>query len=73
MDLVPKERMKEVIAAVMALMRATFETHVYECEGRIYQQMDGCPTGLRPSGPISRVVMDFWINAIRDMNASQRN
>ena len=29
-------------------------------EGDIYLQIEGCPTGLRPSGQISRLVMDKW-------------
>ena len=46
-----------------------FETHVYECEGELYQQVDGCPTGLRPSGPISMVTMDKWLKEMRKIEA----
>ena len=54
LKLISQQRKKEVMAAVLSLMtQTTFETHVYECEGDIYLQGDGCPTGLRPSGPIS--------------------
>ena len=73
MRVISQQRKKEVMAAVLSVMtRITFETHVYECEGDIYLQGDGCPTGLRPSGPISRIVMDFWITEIRDIVAKSR-
>ena len=64
------EQTREIMAAVMAMMvQATFETHIYEVEGETYQQLDGCPAGLRPSGPISRIVMDFWVEQIRQLEA----
>ena len=61
------------MAAVLHVMvRTTFETHIYECEGVIYSQGDGCPTGLRPSGPISRIVMDFWVKEIKSIEAKSK-
>ena len=40
---------------------------MYECEGEIYQQADGCPAGLRTSGPISRVCMDYWVKELKNI------
>ena len=54
------------------MVRTTFETHLYECEGRIFHQNDGCPTVLRPSGPISRIVMDFWVKELREIEEKSR-
>ena len=33
------------------------------------REIEGCPTGLRPSGPISRIVMDFWVKEIKQIEA----
>ena len=61
------------MAAVLAMMvKATFQTHIYECEGEIYQQIEGCPTGLRPSGPISRLFMDRWVKDLRRVEAESK-
>ena len=43
------------------MVKATFETHMYKWDGNIYSQTEGCPTGLRVSGPISRMTMDKWV------------
>ena len=68
---VTSEQKTEIMAAVLAMLtRATFETHIYEIDGKIYQQGDGCPTGLRPSGPISRLVMDFWVDELKQIEAT---
>ena len=73
LELISKQRKKEIMAAVLHVMvRTTFETHIYECEGVIYSQGDGCPTGLRPSGPISRIVMDFWVKEIKSIEAKSK-
>ena len=61
------------MATVLAvIVRTTFETLLYECEGKIYLQSEGCPTGLRPSGPISRIVMDFWVKEMKQIEAKSR-
>ena len=53
-ELLSKYQKKVIRASVLAIMvKTTFQTHVSEMEGQIYQQMSGCLTGLRPSGPIS--------------------
>ena len=68
--LLTKDQKKNIMATVLAVMvQTTFQTHIYECEGVIYQQTDGCPTGLRPSGPISRICMDKWVNEMRRIEA----
>lgn len=37
MNLISKHKKCEIMAATLAMMtRATFETHAYECEGKIY-------------------------------------
>ena len=47
------------------MVKVTFETLMFEWDGKIYLQGEGCPTGLRPSGPISRIVMDFCVKEMK--------
>ena len=35
--------------------------------GRIYLQMAGGPIGLRSSGPVARVLMDYWIDMLLEI------
>ena len=73
LNLISAQRKREIMATVLAVMvRTTFETHLYECEGKIFHQNDGCPTGLKPSGPISRIVMDFWVKELREIEEKSR-
>ena len=68
LTLIPIQRKREIMATVLAVMLGTnFETHLSECEGRVYLQNEGCPTGLRPSGPISRICMDFWAKELKNI------
>ena len=41
-----------------------FNSNVYAWNGKLYKQVGGCPTGLRPSGPVSRVLMDIWVRSM---------
>ena len=47
------------------MVKITFETHLFEWNGEIYIQGEGCPAGLRTSGPISRIVMDYWVKEMK--------
>ena len=40
-------------------------TILFEWEGAVYLQGEGCPTRLRPSGPLSRIVMDHWVQEMK--------
>ena len=40
--------------------KVVFSTHYYEFNGTIYHQVKGGPTGLRPTGPGSRILLDYW-------------
>merc|ERR1711954_158290 len=63
----------KIMASVLAVMvQATFQTHIYECEGDIHLQIEGCPTGFRPSGPISRLVMDKWVRELHRIEAESK-
>ena len=42
------------------MIKVVFSTHVYEFDGTLYLQLEGGPTGLRSSGPLSRLFMDQW-------------
>ena len=62
LNLLNQEQKKEIMATVISQMvKITFETHIYEWDGEIYSREDGCPAGLRPNGPISRKLMDHWV------------
>ena len=51
---------KKLIVACIGqqLTKLVFSTHYYMWDGRIFQQMEGCPMGVEASCPISRMVMD---------------
>ena len=66
LNLLSQSQKKVIMARVLSQMvKITFETHVYEWNGEIYSQGEGCPTGLRPSGSISRIVMDHWVKRMK--------
>ena len=46
------------------LVRLIFSTHFYEWEGKLYRQVSGGPIGLRATGMVARVIMDFWVDQI---------
>ena len=45
-------------------VRVIFSTHYYEWEGQLFCQVSGGPIGLRATGMIARVVMDYWAEQI---------
>ena len=49
------------------MVRLVFSTHFYEWEGRFYQQLNGGPIGLRATGPVARIMMDWWARKIREI------
>ena len=49
----------------------TYDTHFYEFNGQIYKQGGGAPTGVRPSGPMSRIGMDKWVKMMREIEERQ--
>ena len=49
----------DILASVLGKMvEVVFSYHYYEFDGKIYHQEGGGPTGLRPSGPASRILLD---------------
>ena len=42
----------------------TFFTHYYEWEGDIFLQLFGCPMGMRPSGPVARLLVDDVVEEV---------
>ena len=53
------------MVAWLRLVRLVFNTHFYEWEGEIYRKISGGPIGLRASGVVGQILMDFWVNLIR--------
>ena len=51
---------------VQQLVTVVFNTHFYIWNGKIYHQQGGAPMGLRSACPISRAVMDFWVNQVKE-------
>ena len=67
-DLLTSELKRIIVANVIEqMMIETFKTHVYEWEGKLYLQMAGGPIGLRSSGPVARILMDFWISELLEI------
>ena len=59
---------RQVMASVIQQMvKVTFSTHFYEWEGQIFKQISGGPIGLRATGPVSRILMDYWVSEIRKL------
>ena len=60
------------MAAVLGeMVKVIFNHHCYEFDGRLYHQQKGGPTGLRPSGPCSRIILDFWRKVIAEISETQ--
>ena len=49
------------------MVKVVFNTHYYEWEGVIYKQTEGGTIGVRATGPIARILMDYWAEEIRKM------
>ena len=49
------------------MMKCVFTTHIYEFNGQLYKQKEGGPTGLRASGPLSRILMDEWAKRMDEL------
>ena len=46
--------------------------HFYEWEGEIYRQISGGPIGLRASGVVGCILMDFWVKLIKKKSAESQ-
>ena len=46
------------------MIKLVFRTHFYEWEGTLYRQTSGGPIGLRASGLIGEILMDFWAEKV---------
>ena len=63
-----QDQKKRIQAGVVQQMvKIIFRTHFYEWEGTFYRQLKGGPIGLRATGFVARVLMDFWANQIKKM------
>ena len=61
-DSLSHEQKQLLLGLVMEqLVRLIFSTHFYEWEGRLYKQVSGGPIGLRATGMVARINMDFWV------------
>ena len=59
---------KKIMGKITQIMvRATFSTHHYKWNGRIFKQMSGGPIGLRATGSVAKCTMDEWIAKFRKM------
>ena len=65
--LTPEEVRWGYSCMVEQILRATFSTHYYIWNGVLYKQVSGAPMGLNGSGPASRVLMDLWVDRVRDV------
>ena len=60
-----QENKRKIVRCLLEQMtKLIFSTHLYEWQGQIYLQPTGGPTGIRSVGPISRCLMDKWIEFI---------
>ena len=52
---------------IYQLVKQTFTTHVYMWEGEIYLQVKGAPIGLRASGIVVWILMDWWARRFKEL------
>ena len=57
---------------VEQLVRLVFSRHFYKWEGEIYRQISGGPIGLRASGVVGHILMDFWVKVIKKKSAESQ-
>ena len=63
-----REQKKLVMACVVEQMvRVVFSTHYYEWEGVLFKHMEGGPIGLRASGPVARIIMDYYLDSMKTL------
>ena len=67
-DLTEKEKKTTAACVIQQMILATFQSHVYEWDGNIYQQADGGPIGLRSTQPVARILMDYWAETIQEIS-----
>ena len=68
-----KEQKKKVLGCVIQQMvLCVFSSHFYEWNGEIFKQEDGGPQGLRSTQPVSRIIMDFWVKEILELQDISR-
>ena len=53
------------------MFKVTFRKHFYKWDGHVYRQVSGEPIGLQATGPVSRILMDFWPKEI--LKLAERN
>ena len=63
-----QDQKQRIMAGVLGIqIGLTYDTHFYEFNGQIYKQGGGAPTGVRPVGPMSRIIMDKWVRQMREI------
>ena len=61
-----EEEKRRVMAKVIeGMILGTFNNHVYKWETKIFRQLQGGPIGLRATGSVARMVMDQWMNHLK--------
>ena len=63
-----EEEKRSLLAKVIEVaVRTTFKNHLYQFEGRMRVQACGGPIGLRLTGVVARVIMDYWARKFRKL------
>ena len=63
-----EDEQRQLLAKVMEVaVRTTFRNNLYQFEGQMRVQAAGGPIGLRLTGAVARVVMDYWAKRFREM------
>ena len=59
-DPTKEEKVKLFAAALEIAVRTIFKLHTYQFGGKLYQQSEGGPIGLRLTGACAKLVMASW-------------
>ena len=62
-----EEKRKLLGKVVEIAVRTTFRNHLYQFEGKFRIQAEGGAIGLRLTGIVARIVMDYWATKFREM------
>ena len=66
-DFTEMEKRNLLAKVVEIAVRTTFRNHLYQFEGKMRVQAEGGPIGLRLTGVVARIVMDYWARKFKEL------
>ena len=64
---------RNLLAAALEIgIRRSFELHTYQFAGKLYQQSEGGPIGMRITGACARIVMGVWSRKVNEILRNEK-